>query len=151
MHRLAVVLLLLAAAGCASTPLIPSGTYFGYESLCNLSSEEDPDAYWFHENTLTVKGNEVQLEKAPRHLSKGKVWASASDGGFFTYKGTMEHVGGRLVITFRDVKCDYCARRVDAPPVEEYIVPLAEDGTFHVNHVRYSKERNAELSWKPGA
>jgi hypothetical protein len=61
---------------------VSDGTYFGYEFMPNLSPEDDPDAQWFHANSLTIRGAKLTIEKAPRYISKGEVFVSASDGGF---------------------------------------------------------------------
>lgn len=153
--RLLLILTILST-GCSRHQgvSLPDGEYYGYEPMCNLSPQADPDAYWYHANVLTVHGTELHIEKAPRYLSKGKVIASASDGGFYTYEGTIELVTGkRILVRLREVSCDYCAVRVDDPlpskKTSEYILAIESSLFFELDHVRYSSKRDPSLDWRP--
>jgi hypothetical protein len=57
---------------CALRPLF-SDACFGYEPMTDVTPE-NPNDYWY----------------SPRCLSDGQVLASASDGGFYGFGGTIE-------------------------------------------------------------
>jgi hypothetical protein len=149
--RLTAVLA-VAAIGCSRGPTIADGTYYGYESMANLSPE-DPDAYWYHENEFTVEGGRVHVEGHPRTLVNGQVFASASDGGFPVLEGSIEQVAGRTLVALRKISCDYCGNLVDDPlpskKRREYVVFFEPDGAFEVDRVMYRLEPNVRLHWVP--
>jgi hypothetical protein len=146
----------LVTASCTTdVASIGDGTYYGYESRSSVSPDE-PDAVWFNENVLTVDAGEVRLEKAPRYLLDGKIWASASDGGFRTFDGSIQTLGGRTLVGLRQLACDYC----EPPPgdgplpskrIREYVVLSNDDGTFELDRVLYSADRNKRPFWLAGA
>jgi hypothetical protein len=145
---LAVAASVLASCEVPSQKL--SGTYYGYDSLPNLSPEEDPYAYWFYAVTLVVEGTSVRVTKRPRYLSKGKIIYSASDGGFPVLEGTLKQVGDRTVIALHQVSCDYCGVPLDDPlSVEkehEYIVLFASGEEFEVDRMRFKRSENPKLA-----
>jgi hypothetical protein len=68
----------------ASTSGMPDGEFVGLQTLKGMG---EPNARWFHENTLVVRGTEVILDMNPVVFHNGKEAYSASDGGFLTYRG----------------------------------------------------------------
>ena len=142
----------LLATGCArNEPAVSDGVYYGHEARSNVSPDE-PEAVWFNENVLTIRAGSVRLEKAPRYLLEGRVFSSASDGGFRTFEGAIEQLGGRTIVGLRQLTCDYC----EPPPgdgplpstrVREYVVLFNEDGTFELDHVRYSTDKSERPHW----
>jgi hypothetical protein len=143
---------MLLVVGCTRAPFIADGTYYGYESMDNLSPDQ-PEAHWYHENVLTVRGQTIRIEKYPRWLVDDNVRFSASDGGFYTFEGSMEAVAGRTLVKLRLAKCDYCAIDVgDSLPskrTREYVVTYERDGSFELDRVRYRREADSKLHGKP--
>jgi len=82
------------------------GQYIGRESIPNLTPE-DPEAAWFHENTLLIRNGEAILDKVPIVVRRGKKGYSASDGGFLTYRAKFTMVDGRSVVALRLCQSDY--------------------------------------------
>jgi len=150
---LSVVAALPLIAGCARPASIPDGTYYGYEPMGNLSPDQ-PDASWYHENVMTVRGGAIRIEKSPQWRLRDSVYSSASDGGFYTYEGSFEPVAGRIVAKLRWTACDYCAVRSDDPlpskHVREYVVGQNSDGSFELDHVVYRAAPNPKLHGTPG-
>lgn len=112
--------------------------------MSNLSPEEE-GTRWFHENTLTIQGNVATLDKSPIEIKKGKKWYSASTGGFYTYKGTLNLAGGHWVLHVKLIQSDYAPVRIGADRKAhnvdlQYIVALLKDGTLMVNGVIYTKK-----------
>jgi hypothetical protein len=142
----------LLSVGCSKDAApISDGTYYGFE-LRTSASPDIPDAVWFNENVLTVQAGNVRLEKSPRYLLHGSVFASASDGGFRTFDGSVRDLGGRTLVALRQLTCDYCEPPPGDGPLpsrrsREYIALPNEDGTFELDHVRYSRDKNERPSW----
>jgi hypothetical protein len=152
LHPVFAAVLAVVAVGCDRAPTIADGLYYGYEPMANLSPD-DPGAYWYRENEFTVDNGRVHLEGYPRTLINGQVFASASDGGFPVFEGSLEQVAGRTLVSLRKVSCDYCGELVDDPlpsrKVREYIVFFEPTGAFEVDRVTYHLEPNTRLHWVP--
>jgi hypothetical protein len=82
------------------------GAYVGRESMPNLTAE-DPEAAWFHENTLVIRNDEAILDKVPIVIRRGKKGYSASDGGFLTYRAKFAVVEGKNLVSMRLCQSDY--------------------------------------------
>jgi hypothetical protein len=121
-----------------TAPHIPDGTYYGYQPMPNLSPDEDPHAYWYHANVMTIRGARLEMKNSPVYESHGKMIWSASDGGFYRYEGTIETLGARLLFRVRGIDCDYCGIRADLfERTDEYVARVNADGSFEVDHVTY--------------
>jgi hypothetical protein len=146
---------LIAASCAAEVTSVGDGIYYGYEPRPSVSPDK-PEAVWFDANVLTVSGGKVRLEKAPRYLLAGKIWASASDGGFRTFDGSIETSDGRTLVALRQLTCDYC----EPPPgdgplpskgIREYVVLFNDDSTFELDRVLYSADKSKRPFWLAGA
>jgi len=154
MRRLVITLSLFVVVGTTVSLGAPqarlSGTYYGYDTLPNLSPEEDPYAYWFYAVKLVVNGTSVRVTKRPRYLSKEEVLTSASDGGFPVLEGTVGQVGSRTIIALRQISCDYC----ESPPNDplspererEYVLLFASPNEFEFDRMRFRRTEDPRLS-----
>ncbi|NVO85301.1 hypothetical protein [Hymenobacter terrestris] len=73
---------------------------------------DDTTDRWFHENTLTIRADSVFIDKVPvsfgGHMTKGSKQYSASDGGFYTYRGKIRRLrSGQLSVRILLVGHDY--------------------------------------------
>jgi hypothetical protein len=84
----------ICVVSCTDGSSIADGTYYGYEHMISLSPE-DLEASWYHEQVLTVRNGQVLLQTYPRWIKDGVAVSSASDGGFYTYKGAIRRVAGK--------------------------------------------------------
>lgn len=107
-------------------------------------SPYDPKAKWFHENTLTIDGDKAVLQKNPRWRKNGKTWKSASDGGFYTYRGTIKQIdASHWTLTLSLTDSDYAAVEVDKnhKPIEQkpvdFPVTRMKDGALLIDHLTY--------------
>ncbi len=109
-RALTIVMLLIGLlTGCQdkieSGEEVPSGDYIGLEEMGD-ASPDGPNSGWYHENTLTVRGNSVALNQVPVTISNNEKAYSASDGGFYNFEGTLEKSQGkyfaRLTLTHHD-------------------------------------------------
>lgn len=92
----------------ADTPerLAKDGTYVGLQAETYVDPG-DPKATWFHENTLLIRNDDAILDKVPVVVSHGKKGYSASDGGFFTYRGRFSKKDGQVFVALRLCQSDY--------------------------------------------
>jgi hypothetical protein len=147
-----IPLILTVFIGCNkyASPL-KDGKYFGYESLPNLSLREGPESIRYYTCILQISNGKVTLNQSPTQLVKGKVYASASDGGFPKYDGEITVLGKRTLVSLRKTSCDYCERSDDPLPSKierEYVIRFIGDGSFELNGVIYSTKPDPKLEWK---
>ena len=92
----------------ADTPehLAKDGTYVGLQAETYVDPG-DPKAKWFHENRLLIRNDDAILDKVPVVVSHGKKGYSASDGGFFTYRGRFSKKDGQIFVALRLCQSDY--------------------------------------------
>ena len=90
----------------ADTPelLAKDGTYAGLEAETYVGN---PKAKWFHENRLLIRNDDAILDKVPVVVSHGKKGYSASDGGFFTYRGRFSKKDDQIFVALRLCQSDY--------------------------------------------
>jgi hypothetical protein len=92
----------------ADTPerVANDGTYVGLQAETYVDPG-DPKAKWFHENRLLISNDDAILDKVPVVFSHGKKGYSASDGGFFTYRGKFSKKDGQIFVALRLCQSDY--------------------------------------------
>jgi hypothetical protein len=101
----------------AQSSIVRDGSYVGLEKMPNISPD-DPDASWFHENTLVVRNDEAILDEVPVVFHGAKKNYSASDGGFLTFRARFVEKDGQPVVILRMCQSDYVAVPVPVNPQE---------------------------------
>lgn len=96
--------------------LMPEGSYVGLEKIKDYSGSENPKHVWYHLSILTIKGDSVFLEQSPVAIYKNDTIFSASDGGFYSYKGKVIRYGGKIVADLKFESCDYCPQFIKFSP-----------------------------------
>lgn len=99
---------------------IPTKTFVGLEEMCSsydgkkdcYTDPSKPKYKWYRLSKLTFRGDSVFLEQSPVAIYKKDTLHSASDGGFYYYKGTYEEKADSIVINLRFHRCDYCPQPV---------------------------------------
>jgi hypothetical protein len=135
------IFLALIFINCNSVTNPIDGTYSGLEKLCWSTDEngncvntieQDPGFNWYHENTIKVKGDSVFLDQNPLSISikDHKKIFSASDGGFYYYKGTITQKGNLYYFNFKQLYCDYCPEEIIKQP----------DGTYKKGEKEITKQ-----------
>jgi hypothetical protein len=89
MKKILVLIILFCAGVCGQSlakndvreRIASNGNYVGLKEETYVDPEE-PDAKWFHENTLLVRNDEAILDEVPVVINHGKKGYSASDGRF---------------------------------------------------------------------
>jgi hypothetical protein len=112
------------------------GVYTGWKPHEDLTPDDKSDS-WFRIHKLTVKGQSVVIQASPRTIRDGEVFASASDGGFLTYKGTLYKKGGELRIKMRVVKADYVGAPDGGWPELDLPVQIKDQVSFKLDGVTY--------------
>jgi hypothetical protein len=117
-----------------------NGEYVALEAMPNISPDE-PDAKWFHQNTLLVRNSEAILDMAPVYFKGGQKFYSASDGGFLTYRGRFFQKDGQSFIELRLFESDYVGFRVDSDPYKEITTRNVKftSGGIEIEGIRYQK------------
>ena len=113
----------------------------GLEPMASMNSLE-PDALWYHENTLIVRNGEFVLDKNPIIMRGTEKSYSASDGGFITYRGHFLEKKGRLYVSLRPFMSDYVFFNTGPTACEAYsqidIYPIKVTAQgFWINGVLY--------------
>jgi len=90
----------------------PEGIYVGLEKMKSYSSSEIPNHVWYHLSVLIFKDDSVFLEQSPVAIYKDDTIFSASDGGFYSYAGTIETYRGKTIADLTLKSCDYCPQQV---------------------------------------
>jgi hypothetical protein len=140
-----ILLVCTLRASAADSPQarpFSDGTYVGMEPMSSLSPGE-PRTRWLHENTLTIKGDAVTLSKSPVCIKKGKKFYSASDGGFYTYRGTLNVAERHWRVEVLLTDSDYAAVPIgpDGKPLrpepQQFTITPTKDGSLRVGKVTY--------------
>lgn len=99
-----------------------NGLYEGVEEMCSTDSAgkkecyDDPEnrlAKWYHLSQLRIHNDSAFLEQSPISIYNGDTSYSASDGGFYYYKGSYKLKDSIITIDFKMDHCDYCAIQVE--------------------------------------
>jgi hypothetical protein len=127
------------------------GTFIGMEPMPGYHDPDTPKDRWFYQNTLTIKGSNATLNKIPVSYYKGRKSYSASDGGFYTYRGTVSFADGKWHIVFLLVDSDYVPVPVgkDGKPIpstpRQFTIERVKDRSLRVDKVIYrtSKQKSS--------
>ena len=77
-----------------------------------------PNQKWFHRVEVTINGKNIVIRKTPVFTdSTGKLWHSASDGGFLTYKGKITKTAGLYVAKTQLSAFEYIGFSTFEPPI----------------------------------
>jgi len=133
---------ILGACGCSTLPQVRDGAYVGFEFMPGYTDPVNPKAKWYHENRLAICGNSVTIEKVPITIEDGKKCYSASDGGFYTFKGTIESTNDQLLLRLKLVDSCYVMRKADGSDVNRiYSGRINQDGSLEINKVHYDVKK----------
>lgn len=124
-----------------------NGEYVALEAMPNISPDE-PDAKWFHQNTLLVRNDEAILDMDPVYFKRGQEFYSASDGGFLTYRGRFFKKDGQIFIELRLFESDYVGFPVGSDPYKEITTRIAklDRGRIEIEGIR--DERTALIKYR---
>lgn len=87
-------------------------TLIGYEPTTTLDTEK-PNYKWYYKTELTFKNDSVYIERSPISVYQSDTLYSASDGGFYQYKGTWKEDKEMIEINAVETNCDYCPETVE--------------------------------------
>lgn len=101
------------------------GFYIGLEEMCYVdengkkecySDPADPKRKWYRLSKMKIKGDSVFVDQSPIAIYKKDTIFSASDGGFYYYRGTIKQSDSLLSISLVEFYCDYCGVEVITLP-----------------------------------
>jgi len=106
-----------------------NGVYEGLIDMCHTDSmgvktcfgdELESNDTWYHLSYLKFENDSVFLDMYPVSITEiGDTLYSASDGGFYFYKGVFSS-SAELNLELGEVYCDYCATQVKKINENEY-------------------------------
>lgn len=82
--------------------------YLGFENMEGYSDESQPDYRWLRKTYIKFKNDSVFIDQSPIAISKSDTIYSASDGGFYYYKGIKNEKGNQIKIATKEISCDNC-------------------------------------------
>lgn len=77
---------------------------------------------WFHQVTITIKGENAIITKEPFYMKDGTEYFSEAAGGFYFYKGDIQYdkTDKTFNISCSLNSCKYCPRTATATPLYTY-------------------------------
>lgn len=135
--------------------------YIGYEPIDFYDSinkkmvyfSENPSEKWFYKNTLRIINDSIEIDKSPIAIRKNDTLYSASDGGFYYYKGMIISRGKIVNVKLRLDHCDYCPIPAKINPrtnefdvdssfydYKIYKMTISKD-LINLNNIQYRKEK----------
>jgi hypothetical protein len=114
--RIVFVLVVICLFSCVDDSSVE--TYVGLEELgCYTNSKGERECYvdssipnykWFRLSTIRLQKDSVFLDQSPVAIFNSDTIYSASDGGFYYYKGKYEDLKDSLILRLEIDHCDYC-------------------------------------------
>lgn len=103
------------------------GCYAGLQEMCQTEGKRkscytdpsNPREKWYHLTHIRVDGDSAFVAQDPIGIYKKDTMFSASDGGFYYYKGKVNVNNGQVIFDLRMITCDYC--------------PMPEDSVYRKN------------------
>lgn len=132
------------------------GVYVGFEEMSSVTPY-DSLRKWYHKNNLSVEGDSVFLYQQPISIYKNDTAFSASDGGFYYYKGTIVLKADSIEIDLLRTGCDYCAEPVKINKdgsmtklkVTKKLSGTVDKTGFKLNGLAYKKVQNSKENAVP--
>jgi hypothetical protein len=79
-----------------------------------------PKQKWYYEVSITIKGNQITVDKKPIWFKDSLKSYSASDGGFITYRGTLTKLSDTYIAKTKMVDYDYMGLSFfDSPKISD--------------------------------
>lgn len=129
----------------------PKGTFIGLIPMKGYGDPAKPQYKWYHLSELTFKGDSVFLEQSPVAIFKKDTVFSASDGGFYSYRGTFETYKGKTAASLTLINCDYCPMQMlqFTPPKIINDIDTSTVATTDTSTVNEPKQiENSRLKYK---
>lgn len=101
-----------------------NGVYKGlqYDGLSYDPAYPGKEFKSYHEGLLKIKGDSIYFDQYPLFVNNTDTSYSASDGGFFNWRGTKEVHDTSITFNLTEYYCDYCGVfiRTNQDGTEEY-------------------------------
>lgn len=107
----------------ASTNILNKDTSLNglYKGLEYMGTSNDPvypgkEFKSYHLGYLKIKCDSIFLDQSLIFVYKNDTSFSASDGGYYYYSGTFKKTGTTIIISLKELFCDYCGVPVKTNP-----------------------------------
>jgi len=123
MKKCPLVILVFVLFSCHKRNI--NGVYKGLEEICTIDStgkkvcygdEIDRKKKWYYLSVLKIKHGKVFMDQSPVTVYRNDTSYSASDGGFFYYRGSTITRNDSIILNLIELSCDYCGRRIKTNP-----------------------------------
>lgn len=101
---------ILFLSGCKKHDTISfdGKTLIGFEAIKVAIDPKRPQYKRFYKTKITFKKDSVFIQKSPISVYKKDTSYSASDGGFYSYKGIWNDTNGKIEVNVIETNCNYC-------------------------------------------
>ncbi|TDX01955.1 hypothetical protein [Dinghuibacter silviterrae] len=133
MKPLLLALLATIALDASSAQQKPKGVYSGLIRMCAKNPDGStycygdparPEEKWYHLTYIKFKGDSVYIDQEPVYFRHGDTVFSASDGGFYGYKGTFVLKGQQMLFHLSLAWTDY----TNLHPKDPFLDPVKFNG-----------------------
>ena len=69
-----------------------------------------PSAKWYHTTYIKFIHDSIYVDQSPIYIIKNDTSRSASDGGFYYYRGVYKSKGDSINLALKEIGCDYCPK-----------------------------------------
>lgn len=108
MEKFILTILTCFSLTCTFGQIKPQGTFVGLVPIKDFGDPAKPNYKWYHLSELTFSDDSVCLELTPIAIYKKDTIFSATDGGFYSYAGTIRTLKGSTFVDLNLNSCDYC-------------------------------------------
>ena len=88
--------------------------------------ENNPNDIWYNKYKLKIIGDSVFVDRSAIFKRGKETFSSASDGGFYFYKGIVHKENNKKIIELEEYDCDYCPKLVvkegEIPPKPKILI-----------------------------
>ena len=119
--KLALLLIFFVSVDAGAQLDYSATKYSGFEEICSIrngkkicfTDPENPKYKWYHKSVYTVihQSDSVFLEQSPVFIDKGDTVHSASDGGYYYYRGIYTLKGDTYTFYLQPSFCEYCDKK----------------------------------------
>lgn len=128
---------LMICLGQAHAQTPTQGIYIGWERGGDLTPDVKGDAF-YHLHELSIRGKDLVIKISPIFIEKGEMTYSASDGGFFTYKGKITRKGSKFQVKMQITDSDYSGVPSGGWPKLDVPLKVTSEVQLSLNGISYT-------------
>jgi hypothetical protein len=120
---ISLISMLLLTTPRAETPAYQNsmdGFYIGLEAMKYSVDPAKPKYKWYHLTHIERRSDSIFVYQNPIAIYRHDTVWSASDGGFYYYRGKIGTNGNRITMNLVMTNCDYCPMPSDSARAEKF-------------------------------